>query len=93
MRELGPRYWREEVSAIVANAVETYLSGEELTERQLQLMRLYLGQWVSAPIWDQNPHGAPPELADLRKSVFSLENRAQIHDGIWQAMEAGIDPL
>lgn len=93
MRALGPGYWRDETSGVVADAVKAYLGGGELTEHQTRIMRLYLGQCINAPIWDQNPEGASPELAGLRDSIGSLTNRAQIARWINRALDIGIDPL
>jgi hypothetical protein len=96
MRRLGPHYWRDEVSGVLANAVNRYLQGGELTAEQISLMRAYLAQWVWAPIWDANPHADADdaaELAGLRDAVDSLTNRAQIRAWLRRAMAAGIDPL
>ncbi len=41
-----PRYWMEEQTGALATAVETYMNGDRLSAEQLELIKLYLTQYI-----------------------------------------------
>jgi hypothetical protein len=41
-----PRFWMEETTGTLGEAVETYMSGEPLTAEQLDLIKVYLRQFL-----------------------------------------------
>lgn len=93
LRAIGPRYWKDETGGELAVAIRAYLLGREMTAAQVKLMRLYLTQWVDAPVWNANPYGQPGELDGLRDAVRSVTNPQQIKCWIARALALGIDPL
>lgn len=48
--ETPPRFWMEETTGVLADAVETYMSGEPLTPDQLDLIKIYLRQFLERAI-------------------------------------------
>jgi hypothetical protein len=81
---------------VLRPAVEAYLKHEPMTEQHIAVMRAYLRQWISSPVWDQNPYNGPEEwaeLAALRSTIDDLTNRNAIERWLDQAIEAGLDPL
>jgi hypothetical protein len=45
-----PRFWMEETTGALADAVETYMSGEPLAAEQLDMIKLYLRQYVERAV-------------------------------------------
>ncbi len=45
-----PRFWMEETTGTLADAVETYMNGERLTTEQLHLIKLYLHQYLERAV-------------------------------------------
>ncbi len=45
-----PRFWMEETTGTLAEAVETYMNGERLTMEQLDLIKLYLHQYIERAV-------------------------------------------
>lgn len=41
-----PRFWMEETTGALSAAVDTYMNGERLSAEQLQLIKLYLRQFI-----------------------------------------------
>lgn len=44
--ETPPRFWMEETTGALSAAVDAYMNGERLPTEQLQLLRLYLRQFI-----------------------------------------------
>ena len=44
------RFWMEESTGTLADAVETYMNGERLTTEQLDLIKLYLHQYLERAV-------------------------------------------
>jgi len=93
MRRLAPKYWRDETSGRLRETVDAYLSGRKLTTAEIGLLRWYLHQWVSAPIWKANPHGVPEDFDELVRSAETLSTREEISRWIHRALDFGIDPF
>lgn len=45
-----PRFWMEETTGALADAVETYMNGERLATEQLDLIKLYLRQFLERAV-------------------------------------------
>jgi hypothetical protein len=92
-----PGYWMNETGGELAPAVHRYLKGEELTERDIKLLRLYLQQWIGSAVWDTNPlmdDAGREELAGLREAAARfLTTREAIDSWIELATDFGVDPL
>jgi hypothetical protein len=84
----APKYWIHETSGVLEPVVRAYLNGDQLTTQQLILMRAYLYQWVSAPVWA--PSGA---LEELRLRVAAAQSNEDIDLCIEAAVAMGMDPL
>jgi len=85
--ESAPGFWMHETSGQLRPVIEAYLEGADLTARDVAVMRVYLRQWIAAPVW----HG--PEIDALRAAIDDIANRADISRWLDRAMDAGIDPL
>lgn len=48
--EKPPRFWMEEQTGRLAEAVDLYLNGEDLTPAQLDLIRIYLRQYLERAV-------------------------------------------
>jgi hypothetical protein len=48
--EKPPRFWMEETTGRLQDAVETYMSGEKLSAEQLDLIKLYLCQYIERAV-------------------------------------------
>jgi len=91
IQSMKPRYWRDETSGKLAVAIQSYLSGADLDERQISWIRVYLRQWIDAPVWDCDCESVI--LASLRSAVSLLTSQAKISLWLHRALEIGIDPL
>lgn len=90
-----PRYWRDETSGILAEAVQCYLTDHALTPNQIRYMRAYCVQWVSSSAWTANPHarGETDELKALRESAREIRSIQQLDKWLHDAVDIGMDPL
>ena len=80
-----PGYWMHETSGILRPAIMAYLNGDELNEAQFAVMRVYLRQWINAPVW--------LNVDELRNGIDALTSREAIEAWLDHAIDAGIDPL
>jgi hypothetical protein len=83
-----PHFWMHETSGVLAPVIEAYLQGRDLTPSQLAIMRLYLHQWIDAPVWS-----ADGDIEALRQSVDQIATRADLERWLDKALDLGIDPL
>jgi hypothetical protein len=91
-----PGYWIYETSGVLRPAVEAYLNGAPLTNEHIAALRAYFRQWISSPVWDQNPYADIEErdgLACMRAGVDGLTTREAIEKWLDAAMDGGLDPL
>ena len=93
LRALGPLYWRDEQSGKMKEVILAYLQGRPLTKNDIAILRWYLHQWVSAPIWKANPYGQPEDFDELIASAETLSTREEISRWFDHALDFGIDPL
>lgn len=45
-----PRFWMEETTGALSEAVDTYMNGERITTAQLDLIKLYLRQYIERAV-------------------------------------------
>jgi hypothetical protein len=48
--ELAPRFWMEEQTGALGDAVDTYMNGDKLSAEQLDLIKLYLTQYIERAV-------------------------------------------
>ena len=86
--ELPPRFWMEETTGVLAEAVNAYIDGERLEPRQVELLRLYLQQYIERAVLagDVNRNLLLQRLPKLR-TARDIENFAD------EIAEQGIEPF
>lgn len=79
-------YWMNETSGVLRPAIEAYLTGGDMKTEHIVAMRAYLRQWINGDFqgW---------RVAELRREVDLLTNRAEITRWLAHAADLGIDPL
>lgn len=90
-----PRYWRDEVSGRMEQAVMNFLE-RNATAEDLALIQAYFKHWINAPGYDDNPHHTPDsrqQLAELRRSIELAGCQATLEQWQREALKIGIDPL
>jgi hypothetical protein len=45
-----PRFWMEETTGALSEAIDSYMNGEKLTSEQLNLIKLYLRQYIERAV-------------------------------------------
>lgn len=85
---LAPKYWMYEQSGALVPVVKAYIDGKPLSVRDVRIMRAYLLQWFSSPVWGQSN-----ELNALRARVSAIETADHVRAAIRAGLEIGIDPL
>jgi hypothetical protein len=83
-----PRFWMEEESGRLAEAVEVYLRSEPLDAEQLELLRLYLRQYLERAVIssDANRPRLLTRIAKLRRTS-DIERFAD------ELAEVGVEPF
>jgi hypothetical protein len=90
-----PKYWTFEPPELSV-AIHAYMAGEDLTVRDVVLMRAYLKQWVDSPVWEGYPYetdGGRPWLAELRERVGAIASRDDIAQALSIMTARRMDPL
>ncbi len=83
-----PRFWMEETTGALAAAIEVYMRSEPLSEPQLELIRIYLRQYVERAVIAEDADRARfIEWIDRLKRVGDLERLADA------LSEAGVEPF
>ncbi|HEV8189498.1 MAG TPA: hypothetical protein VGP83_17215 [Pyrinomonadaceae bacterium] len=82
-----PQYWLYETGGLLSTAVMAYLRNEPMTADDITLMRRYLTQWITSPVW------RGPGVDKLRLDVHDIRSRADIDAWLYRALEENIDPL
>ncbi len=86
--ERPPRFWMEEITGRLAAAIEVYLRNEELTAEQLDLIKIYLRQYIErAVIADTVDRRTLLERVEMLKRVGDVERFADV------LSEAGLEPF
>jgi hypothetical protein len=84
----APKYWAYETGGELRAVVRLYLKGGVLIPSQVQLMKAYVWQWVSSPVWKG---GGMVECLRLR--VATIETQHDLAEAIAHAEALGMDPL
>ena len=90
-----PKYWTFEPRDLSV-AVHAYTAGEDLTVRDVALMRAYLKQWVDSPVWEGYPDetdGGRQWLAELRERVRAIASPDDIAQALSIMTARRMDPL
>jgi hypothetical protein len=83
-----PHFWMDETGEQLRGAVTAYLRGGPMSAEQLELMRLYLLQWITSPV-----RGQSRAIDQLRRDANTLVTRADIDEWLSGALDLGLDPL
>ncbi len=95
----GPRYWRDETSGRLAEAVAAYLKcspGLPLSLTAIEHLRMYLLHWAEAPCFRSNPAANPKHraaLLALASRAENIESREDIGEWVESALTLGLDPF
>jgi hypothetical protein len=83
-----PRFWMEEDSGLLAPAVDAYINGEKLDAQQLELLQLYLRQFLERAVLTgaANRNKLLARVARLR-SAHDIERFAD------ELAEWGVEPF
>ncbi|MCS6883412.1 MAG: hypothetical protein RMK84_00805 [Oscillochloridaceae bacterium] len=83
-----PRFWMNETTGRLADAVETYLRNDELTAEQMEILKIYLRQYIERAVI--------ADTADRRKLLEQVETLRRVGDVERFAdalSEAGLEPF
>jgi len=83
-----PRFWMEETTGALGAAIEVYMRAEDLAPAQLELIKLYLRQYVERAVMAHD--------ADRRKFLERIEKLRRVADVERLAdslSEAGVEPF
>lgn len=86
--ENPPRFWMEETTGKLAEAVEVYMRSEPLSDGQLELIKIYLRQYVQRAVM--------AEASDRRRLLERIEKLRRVGDLVRLAdslAEAGLEPF
>jgi len=95
-RSEAPTSWQFQCAGDLRAAVLGYMTGGELTVRQVKLIAAYLRYWIDSPIWDKDPamdrerHVA---LGEMRECAAAIRTEADITECVLMMVNAGMDPL
>ena len=80
----------DETSGVLADAVGAYLNRRKqpITNDQFKLICDYVGHWIQAPCWSDNP-----EIAALRREDVAAMTVWEVEDLVSRMVAAGIDPF
>ena len=96
-----PTYWQNQNDANMWRAMEYYrrcMCGNPQSldpkyhQEQIETIRTYLGEYISASCWDLNPCFAV-ETLELRTLVDSINTINDIDCWVLKAMDISIDPF
>lgn len=88
------KYWRDYSDSRIPASVDRYIHGEELTVRDIALVRAYVMQWVDSPAWEENLSSqATLNLTILRAKVAGARTKEQIDSCVALASAMQMDPL
>lgn len=86
--ERPPRFWMEETTGALGAAIEVYMRGERLEAAQLELLKLYLTQYLErSVIADDANRARLLERVGRLRTVGDIERLAD------SLSEAGVEPF
>ncbi len=83
-----PRFWMEETTGQLAAAIEVYMRGEPLSDEQLELIKLYLRQYVERAVIAQDANRG--KLLERIARLKRVEDVERLADAL---SDAGIEPF
>jgi hypothetical protein len=86
--EKPPRFWMEETSGALADAVETYMRSEPLSTDQIELVRIYLRQYLERAVLSGDAH-----RNRLIDQIATLRNVRAIERFADELSEVGVEPF
>ncbi len=93
----APKYWKDEISGVLALAVAQWLSEpDRMSVRDIAVMRAYCMQWADSPAWEMNPHMSADGrmlLEKLRRLARGIESARTLAAWLEAADALGMDPL
>jgi hypothetical protein len=81
-----PRFWMEEQTGVLEDAVETYMDGERLNARQLTAIKTYLKQFV-----ERAPLAGEAKVSLLLQKIDRLKTTRDIEDFADEVAEYGAE--
>lgn len=81
-----PRFWMEEQTGVLDEAVDTYMNGEKLTPRHLELLKQYLRQYIERAVL---AHDA--DRSRLLKRIEKLRTNHELEEFADQVAEYGAE--
>ncbi len=81
-----PRFWMEEQTGVLSDAVETYLEGERLNPAQLAAIKVYLKQFV-----ERAPLAGEAKVPLLVQRIDRLRTTRDIEDFADEVAEYGAE--
>lgn len=86
--ERPPRFWMEETTGTLAAAVEVYMRGEPLNAAQLELIKLYLHQYLERTVIAED--AARPRLIERIGRLRTVGDLTRLAESL---SEAGVEPF
>jgi hypothetical protein len=83
-----PRFWMEEQTGVLADAVETYMRSEPLDGQQLDLLRLYLRQYIERAVLSVGT-----DRNKLLSRIEKLRRTSDIERFAEELAERGVEPF
>jgi hypothetical protein len=83
-----PRFWMEEQTGLLAAAVEIYLRSEPLSREQVDLLRLYLRQYLERAIMASDAN-----RGKLLSRIDKLRSTSNIEAFVDELAEWGVEPF
>ncbi len=81
-----PRFWMEEQTGVLEDAVEAYMAGERLTERQLTVLKVYLKQFIQ-----RAPLAGDANVPRLLQKIDRLKTARDVENFADEAAEFGAE--
>ncbi len=85
---LPPRFWMEEETGLLAEAIETYMHGEALGSDQFDLIRLYLRQYLERAVLASDAN-----REKLLARIDRLRSTADVERFADELSEWGVEPF
>jgi len=95
-RSEAPTSWQFQCAGDLRAAVLGYMTGGELTVRQVKLIAAYLRYWIDSPVWDKDPnldYERRLALGAMRERAAQILTESDITECVLMMVNAGMDPL
>ena len=83
-----PRFWMEETTGALGAAIEVYMRGERLDTAQIELLKLYLRQYLERAMM-----AAPTDRPRFLGRIARLRTVADVERLADSLSEAGVEPF